>query len=112
ARASLEWASRQSLSNHSDFSIFRFNRWEYTSNDPINAEQAITTFENNRALISEAELLYKPWLKFRKYNGMLRPVDESSPEFRLLYRAGWQNVLESTTDFQQIELGLKTEFAL
>src|SRR5690606_26206057 len=29
ARASLEWASRQSLSNHSDFSIFRFNRWEY-----------------------------------------------------------------------------------
>lgn len=112
ARASVEWASRQSLSNHSDFSIFRFNQWEYTSNDPINAEQATTTFENHKALISEAELLYKPWLKFRKYNGMLRPVDESSPEFRLLYRAGWQNVLESTTDFQQLELGLKTEFAL
>ena len=112
ANASLEYASRTSLSNHTDFSIFRFNKWEYTSNDPVNVENPIVQFENNRAMLSHVELQWQPWLKFRKYNGVLRPANTNTPLFILEYNAGWNNVFESTTDFQQVELGVKTEFDL
>ncbi|AEV33531.1 hypothetical protein Oweho_2563 [Owenweeksia hongkongensis DSM 17368] len=112
ANASLQWASRNSLNNTTDFGFFRYDKYHYTSNDPVNVENAPVTFENSKALTSKINVAWKPWLKFRKYNGMLRPVEESSPEFRLAYNAGWDNILGSTVNFQQLELGVKTSFDL
>lgn len=112
ANASLQWASRNSLSNTTDFGFFRYDKYRYTSNDPVTVENATVNFENSKALTSNASVAWKPWLKFRKYNGVLRPVDESSPEFSLQYNAGWNNILGSTVEYQQLELGVKTSFNL
>ncbi len=109
---SLQWASRNSLTNNTELAAVRFDEWEYSSNDPVNIENGQTQFSYSKALLSKVELVWNPWLKYRKYNGVLRPVKSSSPAFMLNYNAGWNGVFNSTTDFQQLEVGLKTEFDL
>lgn len=69
-------------------------------------------FNDNRALKTAISLTAKPWLKYRKYNGKKIPIENSSPEFTFNYNAGWKGALESSTDYQQIELGIKSDFKI
>lgn len=110
--ASAEWASRSQLFNHSDFKVFESEGREYDSNAPVNIENAFSPFDWSEAFKTSLALRWKPWLKFRKYNGVLRPIEDSSPEFRLGLHSGWEGIAGSDVDFQQVELGIKDEWKL
>ena len=110
--ASAEMAERNELNNNTLYSFFRPGENWYTSNAPLNAETTVGGFSGNRALKTSLTFTAKPWLKFRKYNGTKMPIENSSPEFTFTYNAGWKGVLESTADFQQIELGVKSDFKI
>lgn len=112
ANISAEWASRSRLINRTSYSVFDPEREAYSDNDPDNIETKVNDFKNSKAFTTKLELRYKPWLKFRKYNGRLIPLAQSSPEFRVTYNSGWEGLLGSSVDFQQIELGIKTTFTL
>lgn len=110
--ASAGWAARYPLSNNSRYSFFDLEGEEYKTNQPENIEANTGDFGQSQALTTSLELRWKPWLKFRKFNAMLQPVANTSPEFRLSLNSGWSRILESDVDFQQLELGLKTSFDL
>lgn len=105
-----EWASRNELFNNSRWSLIDRENYSYTPNEPENIEVETGGFENSKALITRINVTYRPWLKFYRFNGKLRPIYNNSPEFRLNYNAGWNDVFGSITDFQQIELGFKSAF--
>ncbi len=108
--ASAEFANRSELFNTTDFSFFRPGENWYTANEPINTEAKVGGFANDKALKTALVFTAKPWLKFRKRNGVKIPIDNTSPEFKLTYNAGWAGVLQSTTNYQQLELGVKHDF--
>ena len=108
----LNYASRNSLYNRTDFSFFRPGENWYTSNTPENLNGSIPNISDNRAFTTAVHVNYQPWLKFRRYNGKLIPIDGNSPKFRFSYFSGWKNVFQSTSDFQRIEVGAKSEFSL
>ncbi|WP_421978104.1 DUF5686 and carboxypeptidase regulatory-like domain-containing protein [Roseivirga seohaensis] len=110
--AKLEWASRSELFNTTDYSIFDVENREYKTNQPANNETIVGGFVDSKALISSFAFTVKPWLKFRKYNGRLIPLEDSSPTFRLSYKKAFNDVLGSNTQFDQVEFGLKTTFDL
>ena len=110
--ASAEIAERNELYNNTLYSFFRPGENWYTVNSPINAESVASGFTGNRAFKTAMTFTAKPWLKYRLYNGKKLPIENSSPELMLTYNAGWKGVYKSTTDFQQIELGIKDEFSI
>ena len=108
----LGYASRNDLVNTTNFSFFRPGENWYEPNKPVNVESTVPDFGGAAAMKSAITLRATPWLKYRKYNGRTIPIYESSPQFRLTWRSGWNNLLGSTVDYQQIELGFKSEFSL
>lgn len=110
--AKVEWANRSELFNNTNFSFFDREGREYRSNLPVNSEGPVESFDNSKAFITRLSATYKPWLKFRKYNGRLIPLTNGVPEFRVTYRKGFENVFESKTNFDHLELGFKSTFDL
>src|SRR6478752_967504 len=51
----------------------------------------------------------RTWLKYRIRNDHKMEIHNSSPTFTLDYRKGFDNILESDVDFDQLELGVKHE---
>ena len=106
------YASRNELFNNTSYSFFRPGENWYSPNRPQNIETTVGGFNDNRALKTAIHLYIQPWLKFGRYNGRRYPITTNAPQFRLSYFSGWNDVLESTTDFQRIELGVKAAFEL
>jgi hypothetical protein len=110
---SLKYTERGVLENQTNFTLWRLTNNEYTPNQPtgyaiINEE----VFQPNQRLIFTAEAKYQPFLKFRKYNGRLNPIDESSPVFRAKIRQGMPEISELASTFTQLEGGFSHQFRL
>lgn len=108
----LEWANRSELFNNTTYRLVDNENRVYKPNRPVNNEDFAGGFQNSASLISRVSLEVKPWLKFRRYNGRLIPLEDSSPSFRFTYRKGFDDVLGSDVKFDHLELGLKTSARL
>ena len=106
------YANRHELFNTTNFSFFRPGENWYAPNAPINTEVVTAGFDGGKALTSEVNFFARPWVKFRKYNGHKYAITEGTPQFRLTWRSGWNDVLGSSVDFQNLEVGFKGEFSL
>jgi Family of unknown function (DUF5686)/CarboxypepD_reg-like domain len=105
--ANLSWARRFELTNHASFTIFNSNKGDYTPNAPVNVELSPTSFDPNTALIASIGLEARPWQKYRIRNGRKFREDNTTPLFTFDYRQGFNNVLGSEVNFNQIEVGIK-----
>ncbi|MFY0591382.1 DUF5686 and carboxypeptidase regulatory-like domain-containing protein [Roseivirga sp.] len=110
--ASLEYASRSSLFNNDDYTVFDIDNRFFTPNTPVNAETNIQAFTNSGAVKTALSVRAQPWLKFRRYNGRLIPLENSSPELRLTYRKGINGLLDSEVGYDNLEFGLKADIRL
>lgn len=105
------WATRRELFNNSDYKLVNRKKIEdYTPNRPINATLDNTGFSEHQAFIGSVGITARPWLKYFIRNNQRYEVSNSSPTFSLEYRKGFNNVLDSDVDFDQIEVGVKHEF--
>ena len=55
-------------------------------------------------------MTFKPWLKFRSYNGRVSPVENNAPTFRISYRKGINDFFGSEVDFDHVEIGTVFDF--
>ena len=106
--ANFTYADRRSLQNTTDYKFFEGKG--YTQNNPENAILDSTDFPNHQASTAGIRLEWRPWLKFRMYNGERYPVDRSSPVLSLVYNTGIDGILGSDVSFNQLELGFRHDF--
>jgi hypothetical protein len=107
------WSDRSQLSNNSNYKIVDRDKIEdYTTNQPDNIEIEDTSFPNHQALTGSISISARPWMKYRSHNGRKYALQGSSPTFTLSYRKGFNNILNSDIDFDQIELGARHGFDL
>jgi hypothetical protein len=118
------FARRYQLYNNSDFTLVDRDDYSYTTNIPYNEEFPPTTpdengdevgntaFPTHEALIGSVTFKARPWLKYRMRNGQKHEIDDSSPTLSFEYRKGFADVLNSSVDFDQVELGFRHEFDL
>ncbi|HEX8041724.1 MAG TPA: DUF5686 and carboxypeptidase regulatory-like domain-containing protein [Chryseosolibacter sp.] len=105
------WSQRMELFNESSFKLVdRKNIEDYTPNAPVNETLGTTDFPDHKAFVGSVAVSTRPWLKFRMRNGNKREIESSSPAFTLEYRKGFNDVLQSDVNFDQLELGIKHEF--
>ncbi|MFT7156049.1 MAG: hypothetical protein ACI8Q1_001053 [Parvicella sp.] len=111
--AGFEWADRSELFNNTNFSFGDRTETIFRPNRPVNQElgsENVIAYQ----VASKAYLYYavKPWLKFRKYNGRLIPIESTSPELRLTYRKGIDGLLGSDVNYDHLEFGLTSQIEL
>jgi len=106
-RTSWSWAKRTELFNTTDYTFFKSNKEDYTTNAPVNFELPSTSFDPNRALIGSVSLEARPWLKYRIRNGSKSRIAGSSPLLTFHYKKGFSGIAESEVDFDLIQLGLR-----
>ena len=110
---SWSWSDRKQLVNESDFKLIdRKNIEGYTPNEPFHESLGETTFPNHQALIGSIGIATRPWVKFRIRNGSKREVESSSPTISLDYKKGFDGIMNSDVDYDQVELGVKHEFRI
>ena len=104
------WSDRSELSNNTDYKLVnRVAIEDYSPNKPANSQLADTGFEDHQALVGTVSVSAKPWLKYRIRNGFKYAISRSSPTLTLSYTKGFEGLLSSDVDFDQIELGIKHE---
>ncbi len=106
-KSSVSWAKRYELSNTTNYTLFKSNRDEYTSNTPVNLELNNTSFQPNTAFIGSFGFEARPWQKYKIRNGHKMRVDNSSPLLTLDYRKGFDGILNSEVKYDLLEIGLK-----
>ena len=102
------WMKRRELFNNTNYKwVNRDNIEGYTPNAPVNNELSDTSFPEHNAFLGSVTLTARPWLKYTIRNNRKTEVQNSSPTFMFEYRKGFNNVLGSAIDFDQIEVGVK-----
>jgi hypothetical protein len=110
AEANASWATRRELFNNSNFKVVDRNKIEgFTPNAPVNEELENTSFAEHQAVIAGLHLSARPWLKYRIRNGRRNEIESSSPTLLLSYSKGFNGLLKSVIDFDQVELGIKQD---
>lgn len=109
--ANLSWAERRELTNNTNYKWVNRDKIEgYTPNAPVSLERSNTSFNTHQALIGSFEVTARPWLKFKIRNGRKSEIDNSTPTMSMLYRKGFNKLLASDIDFDQVEVGVKHSF--
>ncbi len=112
-RGTASWAQRRELFNNSNYKLIDWNGVEgYTDNRPLNDEIVSTEFLTNQAMIASVGITTRPWLKYRIRNDRKIEINNSSPTFSFDYRKGFNDVLNSDVDFDQIELGVRHQLSV
>lgn len=108
---SAEYASRDTLTNTTDFTWASEKKTTFTSNQPANAEVSQTGFETNRALILEAtvRLRFKQKYATRPDRKLIYP--SKYPEVYLTYRKGLE-VLGSDVNFDFVRVRVSDNMSL
>lgn len=107
------WAKRYERFNTTNFKIVNRDKIEgYTVNRPANEELSDTSFPEHNAFIGSIGITARPWVKYTIRNENQMEVPNSSPIITLDYRRGFDNLLNSSVSFDQIEVGFKHGFKI
>lgn len=107
---SAEWAKRTHLENEDVQPWFKDRDYDYTSNSPVNLEIDTTFFETHKAFTIKLGVEYEPWQRYYVRNGKRQISERPTPIFSLNYNKGIPDLASSSTDFDQIEVGVKHKF--
>ncbi|MEP2771709.1 MAG: DUF5686 and carboxypeptidase regulatory-like domain-containing protein [Fulvivirga sp.] len=109
-RLGAAYEKRYELTNNTRYRFFDAEGERFTPNAPFSEAVTSTSFANHEAFTVDVQLNYKPWQKFRIYNGRKYEVDGSSPLFELGYTKGIPGVANATIDYDLLEVGVQYDF--
>jgi len=111
--ASLSWQDRKFLQNTTRYKLVnRKSIEDYTPNAPMNEELVNTVFPDHQAVTGTFSVQARPWLKFRIRNGRKYELGGSSPVLSLSYRKGFNSILGSDVDYDNIQVGFRHDIRL
>ena len=116
--ASLKYARRVMLDNHSDYSVFYRNEREYSPNIPVNTELPDALAPRHTSASFALNLNYTPQFYYRIYDNRKYNVRSDFPTFSAMYQKGVRGVMDSDSNFdhlslsvwQRLDAGLMQEF--
>ncbi|MDX1627826.1 MAG: DUF5686 and carboxypeptidase regulatory-like domain-containing protein [Fulvivirga sp.] len=106
----VDYEKRRPLFNNTSYRFFDAEGEGFTANFPAHESLTDTSFPVHEALVGAISLTYKPWQKYRMYNGRRISVDGTSPLFELMYKKGIPGIGSSDVDYDQVEVGVKHDF--
>lgn len=108
----LEYQKRFPLENQSNRKFIDIKNREYSSNIPVNHELSETQFTPHQATLFNAQLSWRPVVRYRIRNGRKQLDYSSSPEFTFRFRGGLPDVLGSQVNYQNLDVGLRHDFEI
>jgi len=104
----LNYERRFRLRNNTDFSFIDWKR-EFTPNIPEHVT-LVDEFNGQQALTFNAEVTYRPNVKYVIRNGVRSPIYRDGAEISLGYYKGINNIFGSELNFDRLEISHKNKF--
>lgn len=107
-RTNIRFEERLKLENHSDYSFYNKPERTYSANLQANLEAENQAFNNNKALLVNGSLEWRPGLKYSVRNGRKFPLMETAPLINLDYNMGIPSSFggSGAANFDHLELGI------
>ncbi|MEB2781519.1 DUF5686 and carboxypeptidase regulatory-like domain-containing protein [Algoriphagus sp. C2-6-M1] len=111
-RANMTYARRSELFNTNKYSFYNKSGREYSSNLPENVETDPGSFSDHDILKLNAELEWRPGIKYGIRNGRKYPIADRSPLIKLAYNKAFGGISRdgSAADFDHVELSIKHNY--
>lgn len=111
-RVNMTYAHRKELFNTNNYSFYTKEEREYSSNQPANVETDPRSFADHDILKFNAELEWRPGIKYGIRNGRKYPINERSPLIKLAYNKAFGGISTDGTasDFDHLELGIQHNY--
>lgn len=108
----VEWADRTALFNNDKAKSWRKTSRNFTPNNPTNFEVKTSQFLPHKAFMVAANLHWSPFKKYMLRNGKKEVRANAGPTIQMTYRKGFDDILESSVDYDLIigQLNLEHEF--
>lgn len=99
AGATVEYANRQYLYNHSNYSFFKRNTREFTSNNPLMPNQDVPLFAENQSFKVTVRTSYDFSNKYSTYPNGRHYEPSQYPRIDLSFTQGFKNILGSDVNY-------------
>lgn len=99
-----EYSYRSQLINTDGYYWINYLNRNFSDNNPTNEEYKTVGFRSHYSMVTQVNLIFRPFLSQSYQNGYRNSDWGSSPLIQVKYRAGWPNFLQSSTDFQHLEI--------
>ena len=106
-KASMEYAQRSPVQNHSSYTGIDFSNKEYTPNIPVIGDQEVVVPQESTATKALLQLTYTPRQRYRIRDYVKYPVSSDYPTFTLQYEKGINNLFESDVDYDLLKLNIE-----
>ena len=100
-------AQNRSLPNRSFEHWFNSEKYDLTSNFPLNSQIGDTYFEDYDIATISANVHWRPWLQYKIRNGEKEPLDRPTPEISLSAKVALP--VSDYVDYQQLEVRWKQD---
>ena len=105
-------SSRRGLENQTGHTLNDVFERQYTSNFPENISLGETVFDTSGRWSIGINWITEPWLKYRLENKERRRIENSSPKFKLSYRASIDGILENSVSYHKVDLEVSYKFQI
>ena len=105
--ATIGYRTAQPLINHSDYSFFYGNEREYSPNIPGNDSSNLDRNQHNEEAFWDVKLEYTPQYYYRIRNGRKQYQYSKYPTFFIRNKMAVPGIVNSTADFDLMEIGAK-----
>lgn len=102
-----DYSDNQRLSNHSSYSIIKYNDREIQPNIPDNDLLQSGQLNNHQAFVARLALEYTPRYRYRVRNNTKLYVQSKYPTFTLNYAKAFPDVLGSDSHYDFLKLGVR-----
>ncbi|PZX60290.1 carboxypeptidase-like protein [Algoriphagus ratkowskyi] len=111
-RVNMTYAHRKELFNTNNYSLYTKPERVYTSNQPENVDTDPGSFGDHDILKLNAELEWRPGIKYGIRNGRKYPINERSPLIKLAYNKAFGGISSDgkAADFDHLELSVQHSY--
>ncbi|WP_339868657.1 DUF5686 and carboxypeptidase regulatory-like domain-containing protein [uncultured Algoriphagus sp.] len=111
-RVNMTYANRTELFDTNNYSFYNKEGREYSPNQPENVETNSNSFADHDILKLNAELEWRPGIKYGIRNGRKYPITGRSPLVKLAYNKAFGGISSDGTaaDFDHLEIGIQHDY--
>ncbi|PZX56642.1 DUF5686 and carboxypeptidase regulatory-like domain-containing protein [Algoriphagus chordae] len=112
-RVNMTYAQRRELFNTNNYSFYNKSGREYSSNQPENVETDQESFADHDILKLNAEVEWRPGIKYGIRNGRKYALNDRSPLIKFTYNKAFGGISSDGTaaDFDHVELGIQHNYS-
>jgi hypothetical protein len=103
----VDYSENSPLTNHSTFSLIKYDDREIQPNIPVNSTMSPLQLEKHQSFIGRLVMEYTPHYRYSIRNHTKMYAESKFPTYSLTYKGGFSEIFGSDTRFDLLKIGMR-----